>query len=263
MNLTKEDCQKFLRNPTINPLTGRKIQVGKITHLTLMKECRKESPKKSPPSANSRKHYVAPPMGPMIHWEVYGQDKEESNMIVFLNYFVKRLKEIDKAESISLMEITEISDILKEAHSMFEADPNTVSGILKLRGVIKGFSKRKDKIINDEPKYHLLKSVWKEIKPERIKIRGQIAFIYSSLTNTLEDMKYMVKNKKITSMITGGKINALVKDKEYIDYVIKHNIFSYDDMYKNTFPSESVFQELGEVYKEYVQLYKKTYGESP
>ena len=37
-------CQEFLRNPTINPDTGRKIKIGGPTYLQLVKECGEPSP---------------------------------------------------------------------------------------------------------------------------------------------------------------------------------------------------------------------------
>jgi enamine deaminase RidA (YjgF/YER057c/UK114 family) len=64
-------------------------------------------------------------------------------------------------------------------------------------------------------------------------------------------------------MWQSGTIKNIVSDKVYLDYVIKHRIFTYDDIYKNTFPSEKAFDELQDTYKEWVKLYKNIKGKSP
>lgn len=41
---SQQVCQEFHRNPTVNPRTGAKIQVGKRTYLQLVKECGEPRP---------------------------------------------------------------------------------------------------------------------------------------------------------------------------------------------------------------------------
>ena len=39
MDISVEKCEAFKKNPTVNPLTGRKIQLHKIRHTQLTKAC--------------------------------------------------------------------------------------------------------------------------------------------------------------------------------------------------------------------------------
>ena len=45
--------------------------------------------------------------------------------------------------------------------------------------------------------------------------------------------------------------------KTYIDELIRLGVFSYDDLYKNMFESENVFNDLKELHNRYYEAYKK------
>jgi hypothetical protein len=38
MSLIRKHCEEFLKNPSINPKTGRKIAIGKVKHKQLMED---------------------------------------------------------------------------------------------------------------------------------------------------------------------------------------------------------------------------------
>jgi hypothetical protein len=74
---------------------------------------------------------------------------------------------------------------------------------------------------------------------------------------------YTFKKNKVTADVTSGPIKRILEGKKYLDYLIKHKIFSHDDIYKKVFKSEKVFDELKEDYKKYREIYKKEKGEYP
>jgi hypothetical protein len=43
-SVSSQICEEFLKHPTINPITGRRIEKGKVTYNKLMKECEQKSP---------------------------------------------------------------------------------------------------------------------------------------------------------------------------------------------------------------------------
>jgi hypothetical protein len=61
---SKEDCDKWLANPLVNPLTGRKIQRGKGVYLTLEKDC-KGSSKKNSEKQDCEKWFKNPLVNPL------------------------------------------------------------------------------------------------------------------------------------------------------------------------------------------------------
>ena len=74
----------------------------------------------------------------------------------------------------------------------------------------------------------------------------------------------MAKDRnKILSHISIGKLKVWSEKKKYLDFVIKTKIFTYDDIYKRTFPNDKIFDELKELHKEYAKVYKKEKGKSP
>ena len=69
MNINKAQCEAFRKNPSINPLTGREIQVGKVTHQKLVKACEEAGKQTStsppnrpaPPNRNTTTTPPSPP----------------------------------------------------------------------------------------------------------------------------------------------------------------------------------------------------------
>lgn len=53
--MNEKDCKKWIKNKTINPRTGKKIQIGKKTYLDIEKECNKYKNKKESSKYESKK----------------------------------------------------------------------------------------------------------------------------------------------------------------------------------------------------------------
>jgi hypothetical protein len=256
MIVTKKQCQEFKSNPSVNPLTGRSIHIGKITHQNLLKACN-DTPKK----VESPKNYKIPPMGPMIHWDYNADDLKEkaNNFIKFFNYIDKRIGEILEEKLVSEMELNEIIGILKEGKERFD-DKSHLDIVEELFDDIKSIKKSR-KIIHDLPKETVVNLM--HVRSNRLSIRANIVWIYGLYEEAISTMKAALQNRKIITMWDSGHIKNILSDKVYLDYVIKHRIFTYDDIYKNTFPSEKAFEELQKTYKEWVKLYKDIKGKSP
>lgn len=250
MSLTRKHCEEFLKNPAVNPKTGRKIEIGKVTHKKLMEDCQ-----------SIMKRDKAPPMGPMMHWKMKTDGTEEDNMKKMVNYIKKRLLDLDKVSGTvySQMEIDDFKGILKEALALF-IDKKAKEFCQKLYAHI-NYIEAHDKFIDDLPKSKIVGKT--EVHVDRVDNRREVYAIWNRCTFNIVRITTMIKERKIDELIPSGAIRDLVLGKKYLDYLIAHNIFSYDDIYKNTFTSEKVFQELAEKYKEYRKLYKDIEGESP
>lgn len=252
MEVTKKQCQEFREKPTINPLTGRKIEENKGTYLKLKEACKKYQPQ-------------APPMGPMIHWRYSSEPavEEENNMIDILTYYdEERLPYLEKQEEVSKMEINEIIDIIKAGKSMFRGDLDNEPAANHVLSIAKKIKKEK-KLIDDVPTYKVINECREEVKPERLHMRGIVLGIWSRLTSDMRTMKSSLKTKKINILILPADIYNTVNDKKYLDYLIENKIFTYDDIYKRTFESEKDFVELQDLFKKYSELYKQLKGKSP
>jgi hypothetical protein len=249
MNISSKQCEEFKKNPKINPLTGRAISIGKITHQKLNKACNGSSP--------TIKH-IAPPMGPMMHWRMHDED---TDMLKFLTHIKNRLVIFSKnTDNLSALELHEFSDILKEAHKIYSTKPKILDGISKLYSRVHYFLKNRT-IIEDRPKYKIVDR--KEVKPDRYSMRESILGIWDRYDSSLNTIENTIEKNVLTSRVVSGVIRDLKRDKVYLDYLIKHNIFSYDDIYKHTFKNEKVFDELEVKYKKYREIYKRIKGVSP
>jgi hypothetical protein len=250
MNITSKQCEEFKKNPKVNPLTGRKISIGKITHQKLNKACNG--------SYVATKH-VAPPMGPMMHWRM--NNDEDTDMLKFLTHIKNRMMTIDKnTDSLSALELHEFIDIFKEAHQIYSTKPKILDGIKKLYSRVNYFLRNRT-IIEDRPKSKIIYD--RELKSDRYSIRESILGIYSRYNSSLRTIENAIKTQTIFETLDSGVIRDLKAETKYFDYLIKHNIFSYDDIYKHTFKSEKVFDELAEEYKKYREIFKKVKGRSP
>jgi len=260
MEISKQQCKEFMLNPKKNPLTGRSIEIGKITHQRLVEACEKHKT----PSPASPKGNVVPPMGPMIHWdlnaEVTGQKR--NNMLKFLSFYDDRMDIIDNLDSVSELECNEILDILKIAKDLFtdlkQYEDNILADIKRIKKIIKNKT-----VIHDLPKKHVVKDCWLEVTPDRLSNREHVLDTVLALKNKILHMNGMIKDKIIDIKISSREIEMIVNRKVYLDYLIEHHIFTYDDIYKHTFSSEDDFKELQRVFKEYSKLYKKIKGKSP
>jgi hypothetical protein len=273
MNITKKQCEEFKSNPKINPLTGRKIQIGKITYKNLSKACN-EIPREIIVSSNhsyplikansisSHRLHEVPPMGPMMHWNINTKTSVDkvNNLLDFCDYIEDRLVTIKKLNSASEMELNEFEDILKYAKKLFKDDKDTIKSLIKSLRIIESI-RNSHKIIPDLPKETVVNN--KYIKSNRLSIRENIEWIYRIYNSAMKSMNIALKDKEINFDVQKGEIQNIVKNKVYLDYVIKHKIFTYDDIYKHTFTSERVFVEILETFKEYSKLYKKLKGKNP
>ena len=258
MNLTKSQCEEFRKNPSVNPLTGRTIQVGNVTHKKLAKAC--EGKGKSPNT------YIpdrpAPPMGPMIHWnyniDVPGEGR--NNLVKFGNYIKERVKELkDSTEPYSLLELTDFQRILEEAKDQFDGKTIYVEKFDKVLEKVKELLK--GKIIDDKPKATIVAHL--EIKPSRTFIRGRVLRCYRLWESSMDTMKSALESKSIYAHEPREHIANLVDQKAYLDYLVKHKIFSREDIYDRTFKTDKPYDELKETFAEYSKLYKQIKGKSP
>jgi hypothetical protein len=247
MNISSKKCEEFRKNPKVNPM------IGKITHQKLIKACNERNA-----IVVKSMNNVAPPMGPMMHWRMHDEDVD---MLKFLTHIKNRVVIFGKnTDNLSALELHEFSDILKEAHQIYNTKPKILDGIQKLYSRVHYFLKNRT-IIEDRPKYKIVDR--KEVKPDRYSIRENVLSIWSIYNSSLYSIEKAIKTEKIFDTIDSGVIRDLKRDKAYLDYLIKHNIFSYDDIYKYTFKNDKVFDELAEKYKKYRRIYKETEGESP
>jgi hypothetical protein len=257
MNISSKKCEEFRKNPKVNPLTGRSIMIGKITHRKLIKACNERNA-----TVVKSMNNIAPPMGPMMHWRINKAvgNQRLNNLIKMSNFIEERLLKMEKETMISRMEIEEFQDILRDAIHEFIGRNKYLDFFNELLDKIKTLKKTKT-ITEDRPKYKIVDR--KEVKPDRYSIRENILSIWSIYNSSLNTIENTIKTNKVNYNIPSGVIRDLKRDKVYLDYLIKHNIFSYDDIYKYTFKSEKVFDELAERYKIYRKIYKETEGESP
>ena len=72
--------------------------------------------------------------------------------------------------------------------------------------------------------------------------------------------RYLIEHNEASVDISKGLIDDLKEGKQYMDYLIDHHIFTYDDLYKNTFESDKVFDELAVRYEKFREIYDKLKG---
>ncbi len=258
-NEEKKLCKKFKDDRTVNPATGRKIKEGGPTYKDLMNKCAKYfvEPKDAP------QHPL--PMGPFMifdiekEYKVYTVKDFEKQMVPMINFISDRLKETNKLECYSKFEFDDFSKQLKSMlrwinNSFISTDKKYIkytNACKKLQKDIETIKTRNYEY-DDTPKYAIVENI--EVKPDRYFLRHKVNFLFSLYQTAFETMKIALHNNEITFIVG---ISDIINDKKYLDYLIKHKIFSYDDIYKNTFPSENVFEELKEIYKKYMVLYNQ------
>jgi len=272
-SVTPQLCEEFLKNPTINPITGRRIEKGKVTYNKLMKACQKKSPSSTKTSKKSKtsikspisypKSYKIPEMGPMIHWIYNAKDWNDrlKNMNEFLKFIQAKVKVYEGNQDIlSRMQIEEFKEICEDALGLFSHDRRYSGGISGLLTKVKNLLTTRN-FIDDRPKYNIISDI--EIKPSRRFIRGRIQHIYTIYKNTKDTIVGAIESNYVDTHVSLGEIKVWSQHKQYLDYVIQHKIFKYDDIYKNTFPNENIFEELKELFPKYAAIYKRVKGKSP
>jgi len=271
--LTKAQCEKFHADRTVNPLTGRRIQAGKAVYNSIMKRCEELMPKdvpvveQNPPQTTTKKNKIIkptrpPPMGPMMHWRIDARGERDffNNMIKIGNHIKNRIRSFGEDEVLSKMEIEEFREFLKEYKAMFkgkakyEAFHDDISNkISELR--------QTHKMYDDRPKYKIIDD--REVSPSRHFNRERVCFLYDVVNRTMSSMKECLLQGKIEIYVSSSQYENTMDIKTYMDYLIAHKIFTHDDIYKHTFKSDKIFDELTSTWKEYQALYKKEKGKSP
>ena len=277
MELTEEQCNEFRNNPNVNPLTGRPIKTGKKTQQMLEKSCNHIPEVKSPPAL---KHHpsppkrlphhdvtphtrlTAPPMGPMIHWGLNTRHDgdENNNILKFLNYIHKRLKVLKTASVVSQMEIEEFAEILGIAKKTFKGEEKYMEGIKDLAKSCTKLMKN-GKLINDIPTPITVGGL--TVKQSRVFIRGEVLFEFGLYKDAIDIITYSLNQNKIHATISSGEISSIRYKKLYLDYLVRNNIFTHEDIYKKTFPSENFVKDLEVEFEKYKVLYKRLKGKSP
>ena len=169
--------------------------------------------------------------------------------------------DLDKIPEIvySKMEINDFKSILKEAIGLFPE--KKAKDFCNMIYAHINYLEAHDKFIDDLPKPKIIGKT--EVHEDRADNRLEVYAIWNQVRKNLMYMDETIQTKKIDITIAKGFIRDLMLGKKYLDYLIAHNIFTYDDIYKKTFTSEKVFEELAIKYQLYKKIYKEIWGNSP
>jgi hypothetical protein len=221
---------------------------------------------------NKSRDYIAPSMGPIIHYNYKyqpGISKEGvviDNMFNLLKYVNKRIKTIIKNEElIGKMEYNELLDLMKLFKRKFsngeDEDKDIVDIINKNENKFLDYGNNRT-FINDIPEEEFIQNI--EIHPERIKNRGELIRIYAWTMSCIENMNYtLIKNLKDIATISSGEVMNMYNQKYYVDALIKKKIFREEDLYSKMFESKNIWKELRDTYKQYRIKYHKLNGKYP
>lgn len=249
MQVTREQCKQFRSNETINPLTGRKIQRGKITHKRLTKAC-----STSVTNSSKQKDKYIPPLGPMIFWSYDAEtdlQKRRENAYEILDFVrLKYLQLKDTRASISESEINDYIELCKMLHKPLPEDANYIHTLEKELLKVK----KTKKIMHDEPKHDVFENLV-EIRPSRTFNRTRIAFIYNYYAKIKFNLEYCLKHNKKSEVVIPVNMKDLRTFKRYLDYMIKKKLFTYDDIYKHTFKNENFPEEIEALHKQYLKKF--------
>ena len=271
--INKTQCDEFNKNPNINPLTGRKIEIGKSTHAKLVKLC--SSVKKT-----SGKMLVTPPMGPYM--QPYYDNQMGSNVIVkrvykCIQFYNKRIIELEKLESSSLMEVDDTISSLKyfkklfnhEIHRVLPGDSWKHKHHDKFEKAVDSLIieyeklKKLDNIVNDLPIPKVIDYDF-EIYSNRFKIRKCVMHIYDLYEMVFSSSISGINNKdKITESgesVQGRICQVLGLKRDYLNYLVEHKIFTEEDILE-TFDDDSKFSKLVGLYNQFAEKYKKQKNE--
>ncbi len=213
-----------------------------------------------------------PPMGPLIHpdfiktYEISIDKKKKKkqlkkNYIEFYTYlFNNRItKIINKEVPLSLMEKNDLLELSKivthELEMISVVDEEDIKAIHVMENQLKEVFKNNE-VIDDQPTKKNIGGL--VIEPLRYKNRLQIIGLYNLIRGERFQMKESLKLKDFSDLITSSVISRLVSYKLYIDELIRLGVFSHDDLYKNMFESEYIFDELIKLHADYMEAYKKT-----
>lgn len=252
--ITLDICTQFKNNSSINPLTKRKIQKGKITFKKLSTACMKYS------TLEMSTTYI-PPLGPVIHWNYkvtvdktkfyIQQHKNAVELIKFMQAKYHELKNETVIE-VSRSEITDYID-MSNAIANLHINDKLTKFCLGLRDAFKQLKQHK-KIVNDQPKYEIFENV--EIHSSRTLNRAQVTFIFNYYIDLQQSIQQELKNKT-NLVVPFHNVHRLSQFKKYLDRLIELKIFSYDDIYKHTFTNDQFCEEISSLYNVYKSKYEK------
>ena len=157
------------------------------------------------------------------------------------------------------MEINDFKSILKEAIGLFPE--KKAKDFCNMIYAHINYLEAHDKFIDDIPKPKIVGKT--EVHEDRAENRLEVFAKWNQIRINLIFIDRTIKTNKIDITIAKGEVRDLLLGKKYLDHLIAQNIFSYDDIYKNTFTSEKVFDELAKKYQLYRKIYKEIKGESP
>ena len=211
-------------------------------------------------------------MGPVIHpdfiktHEIDINEKKsrkqlKKNYINFYNYLFKdRIPKIINNEvSLSLMErndLLNLSNIItKELNEINLLDDDDVKQIKLIDNELKEVYTIGN-VINDQP-FKKRVANW-YVEPLGYKNRLQLLKIYEILRSKRAGLEGSIKQNNFRFFITHQEMDNAYSYKNYIDELIKLGVFTHDDLYKNMFESENIFDELKELHNTYYEAYKKS-----
>lgn len=262
-----QQCQQFKTNPSINPLTGKPIKIGKLTYLKLSEACN-SLPREPSIKANANREqqvrvYPAPPVGPLMHWKMTARTNLDSlnNIIRHINYVDERVTELTASHhDVSKMELAEFSDFISLARREFQAASLNKQYTLALNDLSKRVNSIKDtKVIYDDvPEYKVIAGT--EVKPRRFYNRITIFEIWSLYNTALELVEHAIETRQFAVGIDPNVITELKSKKKFFNYLISNNIFTHDDIYKNTFGDERAFDHIDNKHRQYLLVKEGKFG---
>ena len=269
--MTKAQCKKFRLNPCVNPLTGRPILMGNATYKKLVKACEQMEKALCPKMIPERD---VPPMGPYIDWEFNPEKGQHTDKIIlntvisFINFIHERLQVLKEDTHVSMMELNDFKDLLRNMDhwlntaSSVRNEETLLKQTADLRSVINDI-KHNSIILDDEPEETVIAVAVVEVKPSRYFNRGRVLRGYSMYMEALGSIEESLELGYIRTYVCSSFIKDVCRYKTYFDYLIEHRVFSYNDIYKRTFKSDTVYEDLKEIYKKYTELYVKENVSSP
>lgn len=250
-SLTVEQCQRFMFDMTINPITGRKITShakGGVKD-KLIKQCERVvigSPSAPPPEA--------PPMGPVVfpHYRTYKQTGRfhaeanlASNAAKMVAFFENRLPAITGQ--------MEADDIAKQAR-MYSNEVKDAALVAKLKQVSLAITKlKKAGLIDDYPS--TVPSIHgRKIGRDRFDVRHTVYAIYDTIAKNMLLMNHALEHPDTAKWYAfTGMEESLRADRDYVMYVISKGFLMASDVWRMVFVEhgEATFAEAARLLAKY------------
>ncbi len=254
-----------------NPKTNRCISDTPVNRKKIEELQTNKSKSKSITPINN-----IPPMGPIIHPEYIYDIKDtldnikefkiikKNNLILFNYIYAKRFNELLKSNTnISFSEM-EIDDLLKLGKDIKEYLYNgefitkeKYEKAIKLDNKIRNIVKKNTiTIIHDLPVEKYVGT--NKIYSSRYEIRKLVKSRYDRVRRDLNVIKNTLESRDFgNEVINYTHIKSVLRDKEYIDELIKLGIFSFDDLWNNVFKDPFIYDKLLITYRKYLELHKE------